>query len=239
MKHSHELARGTAHSLARVLGEDTAHHAGGFRFWFADQRWEWSDEVARIHGYAPGTVAPDTALLLSHKHPDDRDHVATMIERSVRSGEPFCSTHRIIDTAGEVHVVIVVGDQMLDEQGAVTGTTGYYIDVTETLERRRKETIDDELPSLYAARAAIEQAKGAVMLVYGITAEQAFDVLIWRSQDTNTKLRDLAAQLVTELRSLTDVPGTLRTRFDHLLLTVHERVEPEGSGSASGAAAVG
>jgi hypothetical protein len=32
--------------------------AGWFNFYFADERWEWSPEVARIHGYEPGTVTP-------------------------------------------------------------------------------------------------------------------------------------------------------------------------------------
>jgi hypothetical protein len=50
-------------------------NVGSFRFWFAGERWEWSDEVARMHGYEPGSVAPTTKLLLSHKHPDDREHV--------------------------------------------------------------------------------------------------------------------------------------------------------------------
>jgi hypothetical protein len=39
-------------------------NVGSFRFWFVGQRWEWSDEVARMHGYEPGSVVPTTKLLL-------------------------------------------------------------------------------------------------------------------------------------------------------------------------------
>jgi hypothetical protein len=39
---------------------------GWYRFYFADQRWEWSPEVEQIHGYQPGTVTPTTQLVLSH-----------------------------------------------------------------------------------------------------------------------------------------------------------------------------
>jgi hypothetical protein len=46
-------------------------HAGWYRFYFADERWEWSTQVAQIHGYEPGSVTPTTELVLSHKHPDD------------------------------------------------------------------------------------------------------------------------------------------------------------------------
>jgi hypothetical protein len=63
-----------------------AQATGNFRFWYDDQRWEWSDKVAAIHGYAPGSMTPTTELLPSHKHPEDRDHV-----ESVHNHEPFCS----------------------------------------------------------------------------------------------------------------------------------------------------
>ncbi|WP_454197402.1 PAS and ANTAR domain-containing protein [Nocardia sp. Marseille-Q1738] len=211
-------------ALDRVIGMGTPQSVGSFRFWFADQRWEWSDEVALIHGYRPGTVTPTTELLLTHKHPDDRAAVASALARSIDYAEAFCSRHRIIDTTGEVHHVILVADRMVDEAGEVVGTSGYYIDVTETLEEHRQETLDDALPELYAARAVIEQAKGALMLVYGISAEQAFRVLSWRSQETNVKLRTLAARLVAELPGLTGTTVSLRTEFDHMLLTAHERI---------------
>ncbi|MBF6125745.1 PAS and ANTAR domain-containing protein [Nocardia brasiliensis] len=212
-------------ALDRVIGLGTPQSVGSFRFWFADQRWDWSDEVAAMHGYAPGTVTPTTELLLTHKHPDDRAQVASALAKSIEEGEPFSSRHRILDTLGQVHHVIVVADHLFDQTGAVVGTTGYYIDVTETLEEHRQEALDDALPELWASRAVIEQAKGAVMLVYGVNAEQAFRVLSWRSQETNIKLRTLASRLVADLESLTNSTVGLRTQFDHLLLTAHERVD--------------
>ncbi len=176
-----------------------------------------------MHGYEPGTVEPTTELLLNHKHPDDRAQVATTIARAIERAEPFCSRHRIIDTAGQGHHVIVVGDYLASEDDGVVGSTGYYIDVTDTLAEYRQATLSDALPELYEARAVIEQAKGALMLVYGIGPEQAFRVLTWRSQETNTKLRTLAQQLITEIVAMGGWSVESRTRFDHLLLTAHER----------------
>ncbi|MEV6275342.1 PAS and ANTAR domain-containing protein [Nocardia sp. NPDC051832] len=196
---------------------------GSFRFWSADQRWEWSDEVAVLHGYEPGSVLPTTELMLSHKHPDDRDEVAHTLDAVTTTGEPFCSRHRIIDTGGEIHEVLVVGDQLLDDLGQVLGTTGYYIDVTETLQENRRATLDEALPDLIEARAVIEQAKGVLMLVYGVGPEQAFKVLQWRSQETNVKLRRVAELLVGAIGELGGAPVGFRSRFDHLLLTMHER----------------
>jgi hypothetical protein len=91
---------------------------GGFRFWFATRRWEWSAQVYQMHGYVPGEIEPTTELLLSHKHPEDREHVAELITRAVEQGEPFSSRHRLLDTGGGEHQVMVVADRV-DVGGAV------------------------------------------------------------------------------------------------------------------------
>ncbi|MGA4789939.1 PAS and ANTAR domain-containing protein [Nocardia sp. AB354] len=197
---------------------------GSFRFWFATRRWEWSEEVYRMHGYTPGSVVPTTELLLAHKHPDDRDDVAARIARAVDLGESFSSRHRFIDTAGQVHHVMVVADRLYDDAGVVIGTGGFYIDLTETLAESERETLSAALPDVIEHRAVIEQAKGVLMRMYRVNAEQAFKILSWRSQETNTKLRDLAAQLVAELETLPEAQPQTLTAFDHLLLTAHTRI---------------
>jgi hypothetical protein len=136
----------------------------------------------------------------------------------------FCSRHRIIDTAGVLHHVLVLGDTMTDKDGTVVGTAGYYVDLTTTIAEERQDLLDGTLPKLFRARALIEQAKGVLMRVYRINAEQAFHVLQWRSQETNIKLRDLAAQLVAEIDHLPPAPPAVQTAFDHMLLTLHERI---------------
>ena len=200
---------------------------GAFRFWFVGQRWEWSDEVARMHGYEPGSVVPTTELLLSHKHPEDRAHVQDLLDRALHCQSPFSSRHRFIDTAGNVHDAIVVADRMADETGAVVGTAGYYIDLTATFVETRQVALDEALPDLFEARAVIEQVKGVLMAVYRISPEQAFGVLRWRSQETNTKLRTLAKQLIVEITALPPPSAEVQSAFDHLLLTVHERIPGE------------
>lgn len=205
-------------------------NVGAFRFWFVGQRWEWSDEVARMHGYEPGAVAPTTKLLMAHKHPEDRAHVQELLDFALQSEESFSSRHRFIDTAGNVHDAIVVADRMLDESGAVLGTAGYYIDLTNTFDETRQEVLDAALPDLFENRAAIEQAKGVLMYVYRVSADQAFRVLQWRSQETNVKLRSLAKQLLAEVSTLDAPAAALQSQFDHVLLTAHERIPAEPAG---------
>ena len=217
-------ASATAASSAPYL------NVGSFRFWFVAQRWEWSDEVARMHGYEPGAVVPTTKLLMSHKHPDDRAHVQELLDYALRSEESFSSRHRFVDTAGNVHDAIVVADRMLNESGAVLGTAGYYIDLTDTFDETRQELLDEALPDLFENRAAIEQAKGVLMYVYRVSADQAFRVLQWRSQETNTKVRSLATQLLAEVATLPPQSAAVQSQIDHLLLTAHERIPAESAG---------
>ncbi len=203
-------------------------NVGSFRFWFDGERWEWSDEVARMHGYEPGTVAPTTELMLSHKHPEDREHVRDLLQLGLQSGESFSSRHRFVDTSGGVHEAIVVADRIVDEAGAVTGTAGYYIDLTGTFDEARhesrQEVLDEALPDLFENRAAIEQAKGVMMAVYRVSPDQAFRVLQWRSQETNIKLRTLAKQLIHDVSNLPPMSAAVQSQFDHLLLTIQERM---------------
>jgi PAS domain S-box-containing protein len=204
------------------LGESV----GSFRFLLADQRWEWSAEVARMHGYEPGNVMPTTELVLAHKHPDDKPDVAALIDRVSREGHPFSSRHRIIDTKGRVRHVVVVADQLFDDDGQVIGTAGFYIDMTDAYESDVNDRLDKALGGIAEARATIEQAKGILMFVYGLTADRAFDLLQWRSQATNIKLRDISSTLVRVVTEADLMSDTLRRQVDHFLLTAHQDARP-------------
>ncbi|MEV0688554.1 PAS and ANTAR domain-containing protein [Nocardia sp. NPDC050378] len=207
--------------------------AGRFSFWFDTGRWEWSPEVYRMHGYAPGEVEPTTELLLSHKHPDDRDVVAGLITRTITEGHPFSSRHRFLDTSGEVHTVMVVADRVLGDDGEPVGTSGYYLDLSDALEAAADEVtgqaVNAAVSEVVSARAVIEQAKGVLMRMYRINANQAFKVLVWRSQETNIKLRDIAAQIIADLDQVPAPPPATIAAFDHLLLTVEERIGTDPS----------
>ncbi|MFJ1458071.1 PAS and ANTAR domain-containing protein [Nocardia sp. N2S4-5] len=199
---------------------------GSFRFWFTTRRWEWSPEVYRMYGYEPGEIEPTTELVLTHKHLDDRHHVAEAIARSLDHGEPFSSRHRFLDASGREHNVMVVADRIFDAAGRPVGTTGFYIDLTDEMAEAERDTLNIRMPELVEARAVIEQAKGVLMHIYRISADQAFKVLVWRSQETNVKLRDIAAQLIAELDQIPPTPASTVAAFDHVLLTVHERIRP-------------
>ena len=67
--------------LDQALTGGQSQTVGQFRFYITDERWDWSDEVQQMHGYAPGSLPnPTTAQVLSHKHPDDYAHCPTVCD---------------------------------------------------------------------------------------------------------------------------------------------------------------
>jgi AmiR/NasT family two-component response regulator len=87
------------------------------------------------------------------------------------------------------------------------------------------EAITRAIAEFVEHRAVIEQAKGVLMAVYEIDEPAAFDLLKWRSQHTNTKLRLVAEQLMTHCRSRQW--RRLRPVVDQMFLHTHERINGE------------
>lgn len=198
--------------------------AGRYRYYFDDERWEWSPEVESMHGYQPGTVYPTTELVLKHQHPDDREIISTALRDACRMPGAFSARHRIVTVQNEIRDVLVIGERLRDGGGAVIGAHGFYIDVTRD-DKARDVAITEAVSEIAHKRAVIEQVKGILRLVYRIDADAASELLKWRARETKVKPRVLAEQLMAEFAQL-DHDGTLPPRaiFDHLLLTAHERL---------------
>ncbi|AQA02170.1 hypothetical protein BVC93_06710 [Mycobacterium sp. MS1601] len=179
--------------------------AGWFRYFQDDRRWEWS---------------PDS-------QPDDRERVTRLLDGHRTVDQPFNTRDRVIDTGGDVHDVTIVG-YPLSHLAGEPGTQGFYMDLT-ARDAIRQQTISAAVAEIAENRSAIEQAKGMLMLIYRLDADRAFALLKWRSQETNTRLRNLAAQLTTDFLAM-DYDDTLPTRaqFDEILLTAHLRIPGTG-----------
>jgi PAS domain S-box-containing protein len=214
---------GQSANVEQALAGGAPQRMGWFRFYFTDQRWEWSEQVQRMHGYEPGSVIPTTDLVLAHKHPDDRGQVAATIDDILHTHKAFSTRHRIIDTGGNVRHVVVVGDRLHDDQGAVIGTHGFYVDVSPLPDQEREDLVTAKLAEITQQRASIEQAKGMLMLIYDISDDAAFNLLKWLSQEANVKLRLLARQICEDFRGA-GLTFTSQSDFDQLLLTARLRV---------------
>jgi AmiR/NasT family two-component response regulator len=64
------------------------------------------------------------------------------------------------------------------------------------LDRNEPRYSDEDVDEIIAGRATIEQAKGVLMHIYDVDAEQAFKMLKSHSRNNHMKLRLLAQRLL-------------------------------------------
>jgi hypothetical protein len=87
------------------------------------------------------------------------------------------------------------------------------------------QRVSAEVQAIAERRALIEQTKGMLMLVYGIDADAAFDMLRSQSQQHNIKLRLIAEQIKNDLLELAEAQGLRQRMFtDRVLLAAHQRI---------------
>lgn len=79
----------------------------------------------------------------------------------------------------------------------LTATSAALASARQFTQARR---LAEQLTQALDSRAVIDQARGILMTQRGITADQAFDILVRYSQRSNIKLRVLAAQLVEDVQ---------------------------------------
>ncbi len=186
--------------LVVALSLGRSQPVGGFRLDLATGRWTWAEEIFRMHGFLPGEIVPSTALLVAHKHPDDRQRVSDVMQRAGLTGVPFSCVHRIIDAQGNIRVLGITGQGRKDGDGQVIELVGYFVDLSESQREAVDRDATEHIAAGTAGRASIEQAKGILMAGLHVTDDEAFAILRRRSNDTNVPLRDLARAFVDVTR---------------------------------------
>ncbi|MBC9712700.1 PAS and ANTAR domain-containing protein [Streptomyces sp. TRM66268-LWL] len=185
-----------------------------------EDTWWWSDEMYRLHGYEPDSVTPSIRLLRKHQHPDDAQRVAGILAAARETGEPFACYHRILDASDRELKVVLVGDGRLDDSGSVVTLRGFFIDVTHPVAQEVNEAAEPHIHRARASQAAIDQARGILMALYGIDADVALRLLRRHSQHTNTKLRDLSAAITDAAPTAPGAPQEgLHQRITRVLYT--------------------
>ena len=119
----------------------------------------------------------------------------------------------------------MVGEAVSDESKRIVATRGLYVDVTGAVEDELQREVGDELRTIVADRAVIEQAKGMLMVAYAIDARAAFHLLRWRSQEANIKVRDIAREVVLKVPALLDLQPSGRGQIDHFLMSLADAGE--------------
>jgi ANTAR domain/PAS fold len=188
---------------------------GEFVLHVADARWWWSDELYAIFGFAPGEVVPSTDLIASHRHPDDRGPTTRSRPDDLQDGAAFCRRHRILDARNRERTLLTVARATRSPDGEVQEVRGYVVDLTLANRAAAQDEVDAAVAGVTVHRAAIEQAKGMLMVLLRLSGGEAFELMRGYSQQHNIKLKLLAERLVDTLHRV-EGPAT-RSELDSLV----------------------
>ncbi len=193
---------------------------GWFEYHVLSDSWTWSPGLYEMHGFQPGEIVPTTDIFVAHKHPEDRAHTDEVLATVLATGQPFCCRHRIVTSRQEVRTVVTIGQGSLDDRGRVVEVRGYFVDITDASLQASKQEIQEAVEMSAASRADIEQAKGALMVVQGVSDRDAFEVLRWHASHANIKLREVARTIVHGMQSPLTQSETADQRMSRLLTAV-------------------
>lgn len=171
---------------------------GTFQYFFATDTFHWSDEMFIMHGYEPGEVVPTFELGQSHVHPQMRESSAAFWAEVIEHDGPLSTYLTLQDRKGKDYQTLVIGGPLF-EGGDHIGVWGLLIDLTRSIHTDSHRLANEAVAAATRKRSTIDQAKGILTGMTGISTSEAFDVISQHSQDTNRKVNLIAQDIVDSL----------------------------------------
>jgi GAF domain-containing protein len=145
-----------------------------------------------------------------------REIVRVSVAQGRRRWPEFARSARAAGVASYLSCPLIIGDTFVGSLNLYSTRSHGFGDLDEALlrlyvtaataaiagARRFAEArkLAENLGRALDSRAVIDQAIGVLMATRGMTAEQAFSDMARQSQNTNTKLRDVAARITDQAR---------------------------------------
>src|SRR3954471_22324823 len=201
----------------RLPGAESTRVAARFRYDRRSGLWWWSPEMFTLHGLPAGSPQPDTETYLAHQRAEDQARLLAAMSSACATGRDFALETRIIRADGQERDVILVGECRTDDTRVVNAVDGLAIDITQChppgSPGERAQALQAEVGQLRAAmasRAAIEQAKGILMLLTSCSDQVAFDLLAHIPSHTHRKVRDIALVITESASGRGQLPDDVR-----------------------------
>jgi diguanylate cyclase (GGDEF)-like protein/PAS domain S-box-containing protein len=169
----------------------------------------WSEEVYRILGLDPETVAPDLATLLGLVHEEDREQVRHWFSLALKTGDTHGINHRITGPNGSMRNVYQQVEAIVDLDSRVIQLHGTLQDITE------RQKFEDRIREL-----------AYFDMLTGLPNRESFMMHVEQSIKSARRHKQKLAALFLDLDDFKRVNDTLgHTIGDLLLKAVAERLQ--------------
>jgi hypothetical protein len=168
-----------------------------------------------MYGMPVGSAEPCLQLLLDGQQPADQARIAHALAAAC-AGRPSTLEMRMARPGAESRTVVLILEPHIDVAGTVTAVDGVCADLTEARrgpEEDRVHHLETEVTQLrtaMASRAAIEQAKGILMLLTSCSDQVAFELLAHMSSHTHRKVREVAVAITESASGHGTLPADIR-----------------------------
>jgi PAS domain S-box-containing protein len=106
-------------------------HVGSWDWDVGKDRVSWTDELFRIYGREPGSIALHYEEFLAHVHPDDRSRIDRTVKAALAGSESFNYEYRLVRPDGTVRTVRTQGHVIREASGRAERMYGVCQDVTD------------------------------------------------------------------------------------------------------------
>ena len=121
-------------------------HIGNWEWDIPGDNITWSDELYRIFGLVPREFEASFQTFLRYIHPEERDHVAKIIQDALFNQQPFSFYHRVVRPDGTIRILHGRGEVHVDDNKQPITMAGTAQDVTELKQAENEiRKITDEL----------------------------------------------------------------------------------------------
>jgi PAS domain S-box-containing protein len=108
-------------------------HIGSWEMDIASDAVFWSDELYRLFGLEPQTVALTAEGFFGMVHPDDRDRVRRAVEGTIRGEGPYDVEGRVVHPDGSIRYLQMRGEAVLDRHGNALRLRGTGQDISDRI----------------------------------------------------------------------------------------------------------
>ncbi len=178
-------------------------HVGDWEWELATNAVRWSDELYRIYGFEPRSMAPDYSLVLAQMHPESKDEFLKAVDAALKEDRPFEMDYRFMRKDGSEAMLHTIGEVIRDASGVPVRMLGIVQDITDQVEvERRLRESEDKFRSIF------EQAIDGIMIAdpvqkQNIEANRAICAMLGYTHDEIITLR------VDDIHRKEDLPSIL------------------------------